>query len=87
MASMACRFPRPATTFPTKDEMADYLESYARHFKLPVRSGVRVQRVFKRGERFVVVTGTQEFHAAQVVVAMAKYQRPQNARIRGGAFA
>jgi putative flavoprotein involved in K+ transport len=71
------RFPAPGNYFPTKDEMADYLEDYARHFNLPVRSGVRVQRVFKRGDRFVVVTGAQEFHTEQVVVAMAKYQRPK----------
>jgi putative flavoprotein involved in K+ transport len=57
--------------------MANYLEEYARHFKLPVRSGVRVQRVFKRGERYIVATGTQELQASQVVVAMAKYQRPR----------
>lgn len=72
-------FPAPGSYFPTKDEMADYLESYARQFKLPVRNGVRVQRVFERGGRFVVVTGAREYHAAQVVVAMAKYQRPRYA--------
>ncbi len=41
-------FPAPATSFPTKDEMADYLEAYAARFELPVRSGVRVERVSKR---------------------------------------
>src|SRR5215470_5328103 len=35
-------FPAPPDSFPTKDEMADYLEAYAAHFALPVRSGVRV---------------------------------------------
>src|SRR5512138_46628 len=30
-------FPAPAFSFPTKDEMADYLEAYARQFDLPVR--------------------------------------------------
>ena len=70
-------FPGPPNYFPTKDEMANYLEEYARKFKLPVRCGARVQRVFKRGDRFVVIAGSQEFHAHQVVVAMAKYQRPR----------
>src|SRR6187402_3534851 len=28
-------FPAPATYFPTKDEMGDYLEAYAAHFDLP----------------------------------------------------
>ena len=70
-------FPAAPNYFPTKDEMADYLEGYARHFKLPVHSGVRVQRVFKYGARFVVTTRAREYHAAQVVVAMGKYQRPR----------
>ena len=70
-------FPGPPNYFPTKDEMANYLEQYARKFELPVRCGVRVQRVFKRGDRFVVVTGAQEYQASQVVVAMSKYQRPR----------
>src|SRR5205823_2976702 len=33
-------FPAPAWSFPTRDEMADYLEAYAARFELPVRSGV-----------------------------------------------
>src|SRR5215207_173601 len=31
-------FPAPSHTFPTKDEMADYLETYARRFELPIRT-------------------------------------------------
>ena len=51
------RFPAPRNSFPTKDEMADYLEAYAARFSLPVRSGVRVERLFKRGARYVVKAG------------------------------
>src|SRR5262249_46637428 len=36
------RFPARGDSFPRKDEIADYLESYAKHFRLPVRTGVRV---------------------------------------------
>jgi putative flavoprotein involved in K+ transport len=36
------RFPASGASFPTKDEMADYLESYAKHFRLPLQTGVRV---------------------------------------------
>ena len=70
-------FPAPRNYFPTKDEMADYLEAYARHFRLPVRTGVHVQRLFKRGARYVVAAEGVEFEAAQVIVAMAKYQQPK----------
>jgi len=42
------RFPAPPNSFPTKDEMADYLEAYAAHFALPVRMGVKVDRLFSK---------------------------------------
>ena len=67
-------FPAPAHSFPTKDEMAHYLASYARRFDLPVRTGVRVDRLSRQGNRFVVTAGQQRFEAKQVVVAMARYQ-------------
>jgi len=31
-------YPAPPHYFPTKDEMGDYLEAYAAHFQLPVRT-------------------------------------------------
>jgi putative flavoprotein involved in K+ transport len=69
-------FPAPATYFPTKDEMADYLESYAAGFDLPVRSGVRVERLSKSGGLFVAEAKGLRYEAAQVIVAMSKYQKP-----------
>ena len=70
-------FPAPPTYFPTKDEMADFLESYAARFELPVRTGIRVERLAKRDGRYVVQAGGREIEADQVVVAMASYQRPR----------
>jgi putative flavoprotein involved in K+ transport len=70
-------FPAPPHTFPTKDEMADYLEAYTRHFKLPVRTGVRVERLSRQGDRFVLAAGDLQFQAKQVVVAMASFQKPK----------
>src|SRR5262249_26618036 len=69
-------FPAPRGSFPTKDQMADYLEDYARHFRLPVDLGVRVERVVRDGAGFRVVTQKRIYQADQVVVAMANYQRP-----------
>ena len=48
------RFPGPSLAFPTKDEMADYLEAYAQRFDLPVRTGVRVVRLARAGDEYVV---------------------------------
>jgi putative flavoprotein involved in K+ transport len=68
------RFPARGDQFPTKDEMADYLESYAKHFRLPVRTSVRVDRLWKEGDRFVMTAGARRFESKHVVVAMANYQ-------------
>ena len=70
-------FPAPPNSFPTKNAMADYLELYARTFALPVRSGARVDRLSRLGDRFVAVSGARRFEADHVIVAMANYQRPR----------
>jgi putative flavoprotein involved in K+ transport len=70
-------FPADPNSFPTKDAMGDYLEAYARHFALPVRCGIRVERLSRLGERFLIVAGKFQFEADNVVVAMANYQRPR----------
>src|SRR6266540_4416335 len=70
-------FPARPHAFPTKDEMADYLEGYAARFKLPVRTGVKVDRLSWEGDRYVVASGDLRFEADNVVVAMATYQRPR----------
>jgi putative flavoprotein involved in K+ transport len=69
-------FPAPPSSFPTKDEMADYLESYARHFALPVRLATRVTRLTKSGDGFLVETTRGTYEAADAVVAMATFQVP-----------
>jgi putative flavoprotein involved in K+ transport len=69
-------FPAPKSYFPTKDEMADFLEHYAKTFALPVESGVKVDRVSRRGENFVVQSGEREITSRHVVVAMSNFQQP-----------
>jgi putative flavoprotein involved in K+ transport len=71
------RFPAPAWSFPTKDEMADYLEAYASRFELPVRTGVAVQRLSHDGERFVVAAPGRRFEADQVVIASGAHGVPR----------
>lgn len=70
-------FPAHRDHFPTKDEMADYLESYAKHFDLPVRSGTWVERLERRGDHYIVTANGERFEADQVIVAMARYQKPK----------
>jgi putative flavoprotein involved in K+ transport len=70
-------FPAPGGSFPTKDEMADYLEAYARHFDLAVRTGVRIESLTRRNGRFVATAEAGRFEADSVVVAMSSHQAPR----------
>src|SRR5918994_3371260 len=71
------RFPAPAVSFPTKDEMADYLESYVALFDLPVRTGVEVNGLFRKGDRLIITSGDRRFEAHHVVVATGANQVPK----------
>lgn len=71
------RFPANGDAFPTKDEMADYLESYAERFGLPVRLNARVKRLRKANGRFRVEATDGVYEADQVVIAAASYQKPR----------
>jgi putative flavoprotein involved in K+ transport len=68
------RFPGPSTSYPSGHEMADYLESYAETFALPVRTGIAVDRVERNGDGFVVTAGERRFAADNVVVATGVFQ-------------
>jgi len=70
-------FPALPNSFPTKDEMADYLEAYAERFELPIRNGTQVDSLSRQGHRFVLEVEDQRIEADNVVVAMANYQKPR----------
>jgi putative flavoprotein involved in K+ transport len=69
-------FPGRPGSFPTKGEMADYLESYAERFRVPVRHGVRAERLTREGDGYLVRAGGLTLEAAQVVVATGAFQTP-----------
>ena len=71
------RFPARSTHLPTKDEFADFLESYARKFELPVRTGMKVETVTRQGGKYLIVAGGRRFEARHVVLAAAGHQRPE----------
>lgn len=70
-------FPGSPGSFPSKDQMADYLEAYARRFDLPVRFNSRVERLFRTGSQFEIWAGDHKLRADNVVVAMANTQSPR----------
>jgi putative flavoprotein involved in K+ transport len=69
-------FPAKRATYPTKDEMGDYLEAYATRFELPVRTGAAVDSLNQEEGRYVAVAGGRRFEADNVVVATGAFQRP-----------
>jgi putative flavoprotein involved in K+ transport len=69
------RFPGYHWGFASKNEWADYLESYARKFDLQIEPGIRVERLTREGDRFVATSGDRRFEADNVVVAMSSWQR------------
>jgi len=77
------RFPGRGDTFPTRQQMADYLVDYAQRFQLPVRNGIRVDRLWKDGGRFLMTAGERRFESRNVVVAMANYQVPRVPSLAG----
>jgi putative flavoprotein involved in K+ transport len=72
------RFPAPPASFPTKDQVANFLEEYARGMALPVRSGSRVDRLAQTdGGGFALTAGSRRIETDQVVVASGGYHEPR----------
>ena len=64
-------------SYPTKDEVADYLEEYARTFDLPVKNNTKVIKVSKKDGVFHILTDANEIiKSNNVVVATGPFQNP-----------
>ena len=70
-------FPAAPNDLPSKDAMADYLEAYADHFKLPVRSGVRVTALEVMDGGYILTVDGRQVEADQVIVATGANQTPR----------
>jgi putative flavoprotein involved in K+ transport len=63
--------------YPAKDEIADYLEDYARHYELPVKLGTGIDRLERQGDLFQATTDAGEVLTARsVVIATGAFQQP-----------
>jgi putative flavoprotein involved in K+ transport len=69
-------FPKSKNHFPPKDEVADYLEEYARRFNLPVRHNVKVESLRRNGQNYQISAGAARFSARNVIVATGPFQAP-----------
>ena len=69
-------FPSPKDSYPSKDDVAGYLQSYVSAFDLPVRLNAKVASLTQRDGMYVAATADAEFTASQVVVAAGPFQVP-----------
>jgi putative flavoprotein involved in K+ transport len=69
-------FPGADFYYPTKDEVAGYLEAYAGQFRLPVHHGVKVEALTRRDPGYRLSTTAGSFYARNVIVATGPYQKP-----------
>jgi putative flavoprotein involved in K+ transport len=69
-------FPLPKDTYPSKNDVVTYLQSYVSAFDLPVRFNAKVTSLTKRDGTYVVAAADEEFTASQVVVATGPFQVP-----------
>lgn len=79
-------FPGDPERFPGKDEVAAYMEDYARKFELPIRLGSPVTSLARSDSGYLIETREGEpraYEAAQVIVATGAYQRPHTPPIAG----
>ena len=75
-------FPGAAASFPTKDEMADYLEAYAARFELPVRTGVAGRRLRATAAASSSRPATALRGGATWSSRSAQHRMPQGSRLR-----
>ena len=69
-------FPGDPDGYPGRDEVVDYLESYAATFGLPVQLNSAVQSVASGDDAFILNLGARTLQADQVVVATGPFQVP-----------
>src|SRR5215211_3332462 len=68
-------FPSPRWSYPTKDQVADYLATYAKRFELPVRTLAKVDRLQAVDRKYLLRLGADRIIADNVVVATGGFGR------------
>ncbi|CAM3991477.1 flavin-containing monooxygenase [Smaragdicoccus niigatensis] len=71
-------FPAAPNSYPTKDELGQYLEQYAIQFDLPVRLNTRIDSLTFDGTRYLAGYDGETITADNVVVATGPYGRLPN---------
>lgn len=69
-------FPAPTDTYPTKNQVSAYLQSYAAAAGLPIRSNSAVTALRRGADLFEIRAADELVRARQVVVATGPFQVP-----------
>jgi len=69
-------FPKQGDYLPTKDEVADYLEGYAKQLNLPISHATKVDCLERNGNGYQITSGSSSYHANNVIIATGPFQRP-----------
>jgi putative flavoprotein involved in K+ transport len=78
------RFPGDPAHYPQRDEVAAYLQEYARHVALPVINNTRITNIKQEGGLFRIIAGEDEsFLARTVVAATGSFGYPYIPQIKG----
>jgi len=64
-------------SFPTKNEVGDYLERYANTFDLPIQNNTEVHRITKLDGIFHITTHNSSLIAKNVIIASGPFQYPK----------
>ena len=71
------KFPEDVDTFPTKDQVAEYHERYAKSLGVPIHLRSRATAASRNGSGIVVETTGGTFRARELVVATGVFQTPK----------
>ena len=69
-------FPLPPLSLPTKDQVADYFEAYAKKFGFKMMLGAKVKSLSKTEQHFDLELESEVLNAQIVVVATGAFQTP-----------
>ena len=76
-------FPAGTPRYPSREQVIEYLELYARHFELVPRFNEEVRTVLPRNPGWITTTTASVYHARQVVVATGYNAVPYLPQWRG----
>lgn len=62
--------------YPTRDEVVDYLASYAKHFAFPIQFNTRVMDIQQQEQLFCLETNHSKYYAKAVILASGAFNQP-----------